>query len=168
MKKNLWVKSILVVAVLFLLFTTLGCESFRRKFIRKRKTPEKKEEVVVAFENYPDAPFPKDIVYKNYLLYWRSWVDELVTALGSGGSRKKRIDCAEQAIGNLVSMQQMLIEEKRPGLNPYIDELKDIKIKATSDVINEVLSNRLSARLRNHKIVVERDFGYQKAKDFLK
>lgn len=162
------IKASLLIVLCFLLLTTAGCESFRRKFIRKSKMPPKKEEVVVTFQDYPDAPFPKDIVYKNYLLYWRSWVDELDVALVSGGSRKKRIDCAEQAIGNLVSMQQMLVEEKRPGLEKYIDELRDIKIKAASDNINEVMANSLSSKLRRHKIVIERDFRYEKIKDTLK
>ena len=148
----------LFLIICSLLFTACGCASFRRKFVRKSKTEEKKGDVVVAFENYPDAPFAKDLVYKNYLLYWKSWVDELITALGQGGSRKKRIDCAEQALSNLSSMQGMLIEERRSGLQKYIDELKDIKLKSGADMINEILANTLSSRLRNHKITVERDF----------
>lgn len=158
---------ILFTICCLLLTTLLGCEAFVRKFTRKpKKVTLPQEEMVLEPEEYKGSGMPKEELYRQYLLYWKSWHDELINSLSSGGSNKKQISCVSEAIKNLEQLRLLLNETKQEGLDIYLNQLKDLKESIVQDVYgNNVNKNRLSAEQIKRNIL--RDFSYHKIKDCL-
>lgn len=111
------------------MFLTTGCESLRRKFTRQKKGPEHEEVMIITPRNYSEHPFPNDVLYKQYFIYWKSWNQELVSSLNDMSSYKKIVDCAEQAVINLKKMASYLNEEKAKELGVYIQKTQDLEAK---------------------------------------
>lgn len=109
-----------------------GCETLRKKFVRKRKTPVTAEPMVITPRDYSAHPLPNHILYKQYFVYWKSWNQELVTALNDRASDKKVLDCMEQALVNLKKMSTYLTDDKAKAMASYIEQ-------------SEVLRNRIRA-----------------------
>ncbi len=160
-------KFIIIFGLLVMCFELIGCDAFVRKFTRKKKkSAGPQEEMVISPVEYP-APFlSKEQQYRKYFLYWQSWQDELIDALLYPTSRKRMIDCADQSIENLKSMQGMLNDKTKARLGSYIDQMKGLKGKIESNIYNQDISYvRFSVeRIRRD---VFRDFPYHKIKDKL-
>lgn len=146
-----------------------GCESLQRKFTRKRKTQETQEEMIIVPRDYSAHPFPNDVLYKQYFIYWKSWNQELVSSLNDYATYKKILDCVEQAIINLKKMSSYLKDEKAKELEVYIKKTEDLK--------NEVQETKAmlpyhynSLRYKADRILssVNRQFDLTKMKGFLK
>lgn len=151
----------------FLLSGLCGCETLRKKFIRKPKHEAAPEEPLLMPEEYNPA-FNKDVLYKDYLVYWRSWQDELIAALEANLSHKKQVDCAEQAVMNLEKLKGFLKEEKQIVLDKYLSQLKGLR-----DEIKEGDLAGAKLGIIKHKLTVNRrdilhNFMYSKVKDDLK
>ena len=162
------IAQIIILATCYSLLTTLmGCDAFVRKFTRKRKKENlPKEELVLAPEEYKPPKMTKEEVYRQYVLYWKSWHDELINSLSGGASHKKQIYCANEALKNLDSLRGTLQEARQKKLDIYINQLKDLKKEIEKDLYgNNVSSNRLTAERIRRSIL--RDFSYNKIKDYL-
>ncbi len=148
MSKGSWrrvKKNILLFSVLCLLFSTLGCEAFVRKFTRKSKK-EPTVEMVLAPEEWKGPKMTKEEKYRQYFIFWQSWHDELINALLSNASRKKRLDCAEQSIKNLIGLRSLLNESKQKQLDVYLRQFNDLRDEIKSDIYGSANeSYRLSA-----------------------
>lgn len=159
--------SILIFTFSFLIFNFLcGCEAMHKKFVRKSKAEPKQQEPLLMPEEY-NPEFNKDVLYKDYLIYWRSWHDELIASLEANLSHKKQIDCAKQAIENLEKLRGLLNEEKRKVLDVYLKELKALKDdieKGTSGANLSIIKHKLTINRRN----ILHDFMYSKVKNDLK
>jgi hypothetical protein len=125
-------------AALFLSFILLvnltGCEVFVRKFTRKSKKDKSPEVMVLAPEEWTGPKMTKEELYRQYYTFWQSWQDELINSLINNASLKKRIDCAEQAIKNLVGMRGMLNETKQKQLDVYLRQMNDLLEVIKSDI----------------------------------
>ncbi len=166
--QDLKVKLLLLVTSCSLLVTTLGCDAFVRKFTRKvKKENLPKEELVLAPEEYKPPKMTKEEVYRQYFLYWKSWHDELINSLSTGGaSQKKQLDCANEAIKNLQDIRKTLQDSGQKGLDVYINQLKDLRDKIAQDLYgNDISGNRLTAERIRRSIM--RDFSYDKIKNYL-
>ena len=126
-------KVILLFFAFCLLFSTIGCEAFVRKFTRKSKN-EKPEEMVLAPEEWKGPQMTREEKYRQYFIFWQSWHDELINALLTNASRKKRLDCAEQAVKNLVGLRGLLNESKQKQLDVYLRQFNDLKDEIKSDI----------------------------------
>jgi len=140
------VKNIIILfSILGLLSSILGCEAFVRKFTRKSKK-ENVEVMVLAPEEWKGPQMPKEEKYRQYYIYWLSWHDELINALLSNAPQKKRLDCAEQAIKNLIGMRGLLNENKQKQLDVYLNKFNDLKSEIKSDIYGSAKESfRLSA-----------------------
>lgn len=147
-----------------------GCEAIRRKFTRKRKTIENKEEVVIVPRDYDEHPFPPDALYKQYFAYWKAWNQELIGSLSDPEESYKRImSSSQQSIVNLKKMCSYLTDEKAKGLNDYVAKLE--KIQAEIQKAHNLSADR--RRILRYKVsriysCVNRDYDYTKTKNFLK
>ena len=162
------ITQIIILSILyFLLSTLIGCDAFVRKFTRKSKKENlPKQELVLVPEEYKPPKMTREEVYRQYLLYWKSWHDELINSLLGNSSNKKQIDCANEALKNLDSLRGTLQEAKQKKLDIYINQLKDLKKEITEDLYgNNISSNRLTAERIRRDIL--RDFSYNKIKDYL-
>ena len=152
--------------ICFVMVCLLGCDAFVRKFTRKpNKDQLPQEELVLAPEEYKPT-MSKEELYRQYLLYWQSWQDELIESLGRRSNYKKQVSCVEQAIKNLEQVKLMLNEEKRKKLDIYFNQLKALKGSITEDSygLNIPIFRQNAERLRRG---ILRDFSYSKVKGFL-
>ena len=165
-KKSCFLSFILIFSCILVL---TGCETLRKKFTRKKKRRETEEVMVITPRDYSAHPFPNDVLYKQYFVYWKSWNQELVASLNDRDSDKKILDCVEQAIINLKKMATYLKEEKAKELDVYIKKTEDLK--------NEIIEakgmppSRLNLlRYKAERILssVNRQFDSSKMKGFLK
>ena len=151
----------------FLLLDLLGCESFVRKFTRKPKKQQTGAEMVLAPEEYKGPDMSKEELYRQYYLYWGSWQDELINALNQGLSLKKKIDCAQEALKNLINMKMMLVDEARANFDPVIARMNRILSDIKGDIYGR--DNYRNARIaENIKVDVHLGFAYSKIRNYLK
>jgi len=151
----------------FLVFTFIGCDAFVRKFTRKPKTENApQEEMVLAPIEYKPAPTTGEEVYRQYLLYWKSWQDELVESLLANASHKKQLGSASEAIKNLEALKKLLKENSQAKLEVYIQRLNGIRGSIENDLYgNNAASLRMNAERLKRDIL--RDFSYAKVKNDL-
>jgi hypothetical protein len=165
--KNLKTNLLVLAIICSLLITTLGCDSFVRKFTRKSKNEKNNaEELVLMPQEYKPPKITKEDTYRKYFLYWKSWQDELITALTDGLSDKKRIDCANQAIKNLEEMRNVLQQANQQKLDVYIRQLSELRDDLMQDTYGgNLLASRMTAERIKRNIL--RDFSYDKIKNNL-
>ena len=157
---------IFLFSLFCLISSLLGCEAFTRKFTRKRKRVKLEEPVFVP-EEYSLADVPVEQRYRQYFLFWKSWQDELITALASSSSYKKRKDCIKQAIDNLKELRTFLFEEKQKELDVYLERLRRLENEISKDIYGKKLTlhkDRAESLKRN----ISRYFSYPKAKNYLR
>lgn len=160
-------KTFLLTVICCLLVTVMGCESFVRKFTRKSKKSDAAVEMVLAPEEYKGPNISKEELYRQYFLYWGSWQDELINALTQKSSLKKKTDCAQEALKNLVNMKMMLVEDEQKNFNSEIARFNDLLADIKSDVYGALDSRNLRAAWRI-KASIHKDFIYPKIKNYLK
>ena len=142
-----------------LIFTT-GCEAFVRKFTRKSKKDNLvRQEMVLVPQEYNISQIPKEELYRQYFLFWQSWHDELINSLAYGASRKKKIDCLDQAVKNLVSMKQLLKEEKQKKLDGYISQLNSLRDSIDKDLYGNNL-NAIRNTAERIRLNIQKGFIY--------
>ncbi|MDD5465907.1 MAG: hypothetical protein PHP73_06165 [Candidatus Omnitrophica bacterium] len=151
----------------FLLLSLAGCESFARKFTRKSKKTDQAVEMVLAPEEYKGPNMTKEELYRQYFLYWKAWQDELINALVQKASLKKKIDCAQEALKNLVNMKTQLVPEAQKNFDPSIARLNDLLVSIKGDIYgsNDVGNYRAAEQIKAN---IQRDFIYPKIRNYLK
>jgi len=153
----------LVFIILALSFELIGCDAFVRKFTRKPKTDENAvPDLVLVPEEYK-SNMSKEDLYHKYFSYWQAWHEELMQALYLNLSLKKRVDCSEQAIKNLISLKGLLTVEKQKALDIYINDMKELRDSISSDTYNTDHSLNMSAA-RRLKLNILKDFSYPQVK----
>jgi len=165
-KTKIFIRNIFCLfSVLCLLFSTLGCEAFVRKFTRKSKQ-EKPEEMVLAPEEWKGPKMTKEEQYRQYFIFWQSWHDELINAFAGNASQKKKLDCATQAIKNLIGMRGLLNEDRQKQLDVYLRQFNDLKDEIKSDIYGSFRdAYRLSAE--NIRRNIRQRFSYNDIKNDL-
>ena len=159
--------AILLVASYTLLITLIGCDVFIRKFTRKPKKENLPyEEMVLAPEEYKGPEMPKEELYRQYFLFWKSWHDELIESLVQKRSQKKQIDCAQEAIKNLINLRAMLNEDRRKILDVYITQLKELQGLIAKDLYGTSITSNVQSAERLKRNIL-RDFSYNKIKSYL-
>lgn len=159
-------KALLYSVICCLLTTTLGCEAFVRKFTRKSKKDKTPEEMVLSPEEWKGPQMTKEERYRQYLLFWKSWHDELIGALVQNTSQKKKNDCIRQAIKNLVGMRALLNESKQKQLDVYLKQMLDLEGAIKSDIYGASSSSRLQGAERL-KMNILKYFSYNDIKNDL-
>jgi len=162
------IKRILSVLLFcFLLLDLLGCEAFTRKFTRKSKKSDAAVEMVLVPEEYKGPQMTKEELYRQYYLYWSSWQDELINAFIQKSSLKKKADCAQEALKNLVNLKMMLVADAQKNLDLEITKLSDLLDDIKSDAYG-VNDSRNLQMLERIKASIHRGFIYPKIRNYLK
>ena len=160
-------KILTVLLFCFLLLDLLGCESFARKFTRKSKRPDAAVEMVLTPQEYTGPNMTKEEIYRQYYLYWGSWHDELINALTLKSSLKKKIDCAQEALKNLVNMKMMLVTDAQKNFDLEISKFNDLLNSIKSDIYgaNDRQNLRIAERIKSS---IHKGFIYPKIRNYLK
>ncbi len=160
-------KIIFVLLCCFLLLDLLGCEAFTRKFTRKSKKTDQAVQMVLVPDEYKGLNMTKEELYRQYFLYWKAWQDELINALAQKASLKKKIDCAGEALKNLVNMKMQLVPEAQKNFDSSIARLNDLMASINSDVYgaNDARNYQAAEQIKAN---IQRDFIYPKIRNYLK
>ena len=158
---------ILLATCYSLLVALIGCEAFVKKFTRKPKKDQVREEPVLAPEDYSLSDIPTPERYRQYFLFWRSWHDELITALGSSASYKKVKTCLREAIKNLEEVKSLLFEEKQKALDVYLEGLRHLENEIKRDTYLTKSATHASKAERLKRDIL-RDLSYSQVKNHLR
>ena len=160
-------KILSVLLFCFLLLDILGCEAFTRKFTRKPKKTDAAIELVLAPEEYKGPNMTKEEIYRQHYTYWNSWHGELINMLTQKASLKKKVDCAQEAIKQLVNMKMMLVEDAQKNIDPELSKLNDLLSDIKSDIYGTNDSRNLQTAERI-KGSIYKGFAYPKIRNYLK
>jgi len=159
-RKNIYVLAVILIAAM----AVSGCAQMRDKFIRKPK--EKKETKryrgVTDYNVRPNL----DLYIKRYI-FWKNWHKELLTVLGHE-NRKKAIVASREEVSNLISMRNMLVDEKADELQVVIDKMTEIEMGLRKRKTSAGKEVRLRKQLEAVGRKVRRNFSYKKAKGFIR
>ena len=165
--KKLIIQIIILSTCYCLLSTLIGCEAFVRKFTRKPKEHKLQEEPVLVPQDYSLSDLSTEERYRQYFLFWKSWQDELITAMNPQTSYKKKKECVQEAINNLEEIRALLLEEKQKELDVYLERLRHL----SSAIIQDIYGTRLiinKSRAESLKRSILRDFSYSNVKGYLR
>lgn len=151
---------------MILVINLAGCEAFTRKFTRKSKKDKNPEEMVLAPEEWKGPKMTKEERYRQYLLFWKSWHDELVNALQQNSTMKKKIDCCEQVLKNMNGMRSLLNESKQKQLDVYLRQMTELQSEIKSDIYN-ASANSYCLRLDKLRMHIQEGFYYNDIKNDL-
>jgi hypothetical protein len=145
-----------------MVITLVGCEALARKFTRKSKKEAPAEEMLLAPEEYKGPNMTKEELYRQYLLFWKSWQDELIESL-SRGNHKKQMECVQEAIKNLQQMRGLLVADQQKKIDIYITQLQDLRDYINRDVYGVSSRGNASTAERIRRNIL-RDLSYAKIK----
>lgn len=161
-------KKIIIVSLSCILLANLsGCESFARKFTRKSKKADQAIEMVLIPEEYKGPNMTKEETYRQYFLFWKSWQEELINAFAQRSSLKKKIDCGQEALKNLVNMRGLLVAPAQKNLDVYIAKSRDLISDMQSDIYGSN-DNRNIQKAERLKSDIQRVFIYPKIRNYLR
>jgi hypothetical protein len=125
------------------------------------------EQMILVPQEYPSLFASKEDEYRNYFLFWQSWQDELISALRYEKSRKKQMNCLDEAIKNISQIRSLLLEEKQKKLDIYLRELNDLKDALQKDIYTKAAYQYIF-KAETIKKNILRDFSYPKVQDYLR
>ncbi len=153
----------LLIMVVLIASSMVGCDALQRKFTRKKKAAPKKPRIY-QLEKYEKKPTPE--LYNKHFVYWQTWSGELIEVLGQ--NRKKDMRCIEEMVGNLKDMQNILSKEKGDALQPHIDTAMDIKNTLNRGDMSFSVKNSVHSTLEREDRAIKRGFITSKVKNDLK
>jgi hypothetical protein len=157
-------KAIPVFLVLCMCISMSGCETLKKKFIKKQ--PPKKVTPVMYPQDYKGV-YTNDVLYNNHFNYWRTWTEDLVDCLKTEGSRKREALAATRAVEDLQRMQDLLNSPKKEELEKYIKFYESIRKKVELGQPTEVQASRMISDLDSRRRVIMRLFETKTVKPFI-
>jgi len=148
----------------FLVFNLIGCESFARKFTRK-KNKEVQEEMVLAPEPYKNTA-TKEEQYRRSFIFWQAEHEELIAALLENKPAKKRTSSAQESIKHLENMKVLLNDAKQKQLGGYINRMKGL-LDSIRDDSYGANNNFYRMKAESIRRDILRDFTFSKIKSSL-
>ena len=122
---------IMLAAIIVVTFSATGCESFRRKFIRKKQVVKKQEVIPVLNPvDYGTGTINPLERYSYHYSMWQVWEKELRQILEQNRSdnEKRQRYLIEQMIIQTEHMGQWLVFSKKEELNKFVNELRAIQL----------------------------------------
>ncbi|HOW42529.1 MAG TPA: hypothetical protein P5110_02955 [Candidatus Omnitrophota bacterium] len=158
-------KLLTMVVCAAVLLGSVGCETVAKKFRRKpKKEQSNQEEMVIAPQEYPVVLVSNQQLYQDAFLYWRTWQDELISALSNSTNRKKFQDTIKEARRNLQDMAALLRPARREALLKYSDRMESLR----EDIGKDIYNTRIQEHLRKAEEIKNRvrdQFKYDRVKD---
>lgn len=134
-------RKVLVSILILILCVSTGCQTIRKKFVRK-KTSKSKPSVYVDFKEYPTTISQED--YINYYLFVRGWLDDLEEALRKGLSFKRAKRAVNEAVMNFEQMFYYYNKDVKEKVSPLYKNMLAIKDKVEGiQSMNETKINSL-------------------------
>ena len=160
-------RAALLTAVCCLLSAGLGCEGWQKKFVRRSKKAPERPSPIVNFQDYTRTMTPLDR-YRKHALMFDYWNDELIEALGPGGSNEKRIKRASaEALQELTTLAGVLQPDYAAQLQPMVEARRRLnaQLQRGTYVPSQQDQLRRSVEMQTRKF--ERQFSWQDVQDHL-
>jgi len=154
---------LLLLAVLVLNLS--GCETLKKKFIRKQKGTKKVSPVLVP-QDYKGI-YANEVLYDNHFIYWRTWTEDLMNCLENESSNKRQVLAASRAVEDLERMQDLLNSPKKEALEPHIKVYERILNKVRLGRPNEAVASSMWHDLESQRRVIIRQFEPKEVKAFI-
>jgi len=151
------------IVVVMLCLSVAGCASMQRKFTRKKQKEEKMMPIVTTYE-YPIEE-RVDELYKKRFLFWKSWHGELIDRMED--SYKKRAECYNELMQNLMEMQKYLNDEKCKELEGFVEEIRLLDTDVKKIDLTKSERYRIAQVLEKTRRLIDKRFSYSHVKDFL-
>ena len=149
--------------IIVLCISIVGCAGVQRKFTRKKKDEAKPLAIVTTY----DYPIEQrvDELYKKRFLFWKSWQGELIYRMDE--TYKKRAECYDELMQNLLEMQKYLNDEKYKELADFIAEIKSVGPAVKEIDLTKSEKYRITQLLEKTKRLIDKRFSYSHVKDSL-
>ena len=127
--------------------------------------------MVLAPQEYKST-MTKEEQYRQYLLFWKAWQDELITALEKGNetmelNTKKQKECLGEAIKNLMGMRSLLNAQAQEKLDVYINKTIELKKSLEKDPYLMFGTERYFHTARRLRMDIWDAFSYNQIKQSL-
>ena len=158
-------KKAIIFIIILAVFSTSGCHTLRKKFIRKKKSKEETP-VYVDFKDYPRKP-SRD-AYIDYYIFVRGWLDELIETLEQGGRYKRQKRAINEAIMNVEQIISYYNQEGKEKVYPLYEDLLAIRreIERNPDM-NLMKRNSTIKKTEYFKRRFEAEFNYTDAEKWM-
>lgn len=105
-----------------------GCEPLRKKFTRQKKSEQRLvQEPVLDPIDYPQKVYDALGDYRYRFSLFHVWKKEFIKSIDDQASPKRLRYLMDNMIEQLVSMNRLIVEQKRTDLEQAIKELKGIR-----------------------------------------
>lgn len=159
------IKYLIIVFICLSVVSFSGCESVRRKFVRKSKAEQDNpEEVIYAPQEYPVEVMSNEQLYRQYYTLWKGWHQELMEVLSGGQNHKKQVGCITEIVNNLNKMKDLLEPEAQVGLDGYIQKILPIKDEIIAGRSNASNFEFMRSKLESIKSKISKDYISKKIK----
>ena len=137
-----------------------GCADLKNKFVRKKAEPQLARYVPVR--EYDVRP-SMDLYSKRYI-YWKNWHREVMAFLNDPrATNQKKITVAlEQEISNLLSMRNMLVDEKSDELQELIGKVSDVENTVKTETVTKGNRPRITSEMRLLGMQIKDGFSHRK------
>lgn len=156
-------RKIICLIVFILCVSVSGCAGVQRKFARKKKEEAKPLPIVTTYDYRKELRV--DELYKKHFLFWKTSQGELIDRMGAG--YKKRVECYDQAIANLMEMKKYLNDLKGLELEPLINEILSLDPAIRKIDLTRNETYRMQRLLEKTKRQIEKKFSYSDVKNSL-
>lgn len=137
-----------------------GCADLKNKFVRKKAEPELTRYVPVR--EYDVRPSME--LYTKRYIYWKNWHREVMAFLEDPrATNQKKITVAlEQEISNLLSMRNMLVDEKSNELQVLIDKVSEVENTVRTETVTRGNRARITREMRQLGAQIKNGFSHRK------
>ncbi|MDD4955594.1 MAG: hypothetical protein PHP17_06115 [Candidatus Omnitrophica bacterium] len=163
-------RKIIIFLLVGIIFSTSGCYSLRKKFIRKKK-PQKEEPVYINFKDYPNKP-SRD-AYVDYFLFVKGWLDDLteslsVERLNTGYSNKREKRAINGAVMNLEQLISFFNQEGKEKIYPLYTDLVEIRKTIEKEPnMSQARRNLTLQKVEHFRRAFEAEFKYSEAQKLM-
>ncbi|MBI4313251.1 MAG: hypothetical protein HY594_00390 [Candidatus Omnitrophica bacterium] len=150
-----------------LVLSVVGCDSVKRKFVRKRKTVQGPEAIFTLEKEYRPE-FSPEVRYQAHFAYWKAAHDDLLEDLRQGATRARRMRAVNQSIKELRSMQELLEGSPVSGLEEMIGLMEKAKTRLDDPTVDGSRTTVVRSQLEMLRRRIDKRFDYHKVKSSLK
>jgi len=154
------VKGFRCAVIIILCIAIAGCAGLQKKFTRKKKEEARIPPIVTTYD-YP-IEHRMDELYRKRFLFWKSWQGELIDRIDD--TYKKRSECYNELMQNLLEMQKYLNDEKYKELGAFITEIQSIDPDVKKIDLTQNEKHRITQLLEKTRRLIDKRFSYTHVK----
>lgn len=120
---------LLALTVIFVSGSLTGCASLRKKFIRKKKVSDQKEDFIPVLQpqEYEKVELEPIEKYKEHYTMARAYFKDVWETMGSpNAGSKQQVYVLSQLAARIQAMADLLTGEKKSGLEQMVLQIRDV------------------------------------------